>query len=75
MPAPFSAHSIATSSRADGTVMQGIRIFASLDEARRQGFTIFEKVEDGYIVRRDEGGKFALALVRIDRDTVARPAS
>ena len=55
--------------------MQGIRIFASLDEARRQGFTVFEKVEDGYIVRRDEGGKFALALVRIDRETVARPAS
>ena len=55
--------------------MQGIRIFTSLDEARREGFAIFEKTEEGYLMRRDEGGRFALALVRIDREMEARPAS
>ena len=55
--------------------MQGIRVFASLDEARREGFSIFEKIEDGFLMRRDEGGRFALALVRIDRDSVTKSAS
>ncbi len=55
--------------------MQGIRVFASLEEAHREGFSIFEKIEDGYLMRRDEGGRFALALVRIDRNAVERPAS
>ncbi|HLJ84457.1 MAG TPA: hypothetical protein VKT51_09825 [Candidatus Eremiobacteraceae bacterium] len=55
--------------------MQGIRIFTSLDEARREGFAIFEKTDEGYLMRRDEGGRFALALVRIDREIADRPAS
>jgi hypothetical protein len=55
--------------------MQGIRIFRSLDEACREGFAIFEKTEEGYLMRRDEGGRFALALVRIDHEIADRPAS
>jgi len=44
-------------------VAAGIKIFHSLDEAKAAGFTLFEKRPDGYLVRRDDGHAFALALV------------
>lgn len=47
----------------------GIKIFSSLEEARAAGFTPFEKRPDGYLVRRDDGHAYALALVRFEKKT------
>jgi hypothetical protein len=55
--------------------MQGIRVFGSIEEARREGYVIFDKTADGYLVRRDQGGRFALAIVKISQATVNAPAS
>ena len=41
----------------------GIKIFPSLEEAEAAGFTLFERRPDGYLVRRDDGHAFSLALV------------
>jgi len=41
----------------------GIKIFQSLEEAKAAGFTLYEKRPDGFLVRRDDGHSFALALV------------
>jgi len=41
----------------------GIKIFPSLEEAQAAGFTLYEKRPDGFLVRRDDGHSFALALV------------
>jgi hypothetical protein len=57
------------------TAMQGIRVFASLEDARREGYFLFDKAADGFLVRRDLGGRFALAIVKIDEATVKTPAS
>jgi hypothetical protein len=57
------------------TVMQGIRVFASLEDARREGYFLFDKTADGYLVRRDLGGRFALAVVKLDPADVKAPAS
>ena len=46
--------------------MQGIRVFTSLEHARREGYVVFDRTADGFLVRRDEGGRFALAIVKID---------
>jgi hypothetical protein len=55
--------------------MQGIRVFASLEDARREGYFLFDKTADGFLVRRDQGGRFALAIVKIDDANVKAPAS
>ena len=57
------------------TTMQGIRVFTSIEAARREGYVIFDKSSDGYLVRRDEGGRFALAVVKIGAGAVNVPAS
>jgi hypothetical protein len=57
------------------TAMQGIRVFASLEDARREGYFLFDKTADGFLVRRDQGGRFALAIVKIDDANVKAPAS
>jgi hypothetical protein len=56
-------------------IMQGIRVFESLEQARREGYVLFDKTADGYLVRRDQGGRFALAIVKIDTASVKAPAS
>jgi hypothetical protein len=55
--------------------MQGIRVFGSLEEARREGYVIFDKTADGFLVRRDQGGRFALAIVKLNQSKVNAPAS
>jgi hypothetical protein len=55
--------------------MQGIRVFASLEDARREGYFLFDKTADGFLVRRDLGGRFALAVVELDQANVKAPAS
>ena len=57
------------------TAMQGIRVFTSLEDARREGYYLFDKTADGFLVRRDMGGRFALAIVKIDDANVKAPAS
>lgn len=43
----------------------GIKIFASLDEAQKAGFVVFDRIAEGYLVRKDLGQTFALAIVRL----------
>jgi len=48
--------------------MKGIRVFSSVDEAQAAGFTIFERIPEGYLVRKDTGANFALAVVKIKKE-------
>lgn len=43
--------------------MQGIIVFSTLEEAIRAGFSVYDRVQGGYIVRMSTPGGFALALV------------
>ncbi len=52
----------------------GIKIFASLEEAKAAGFTMYEKRPDGYLVRRDDGHTFSLALVLDKKPEIPVPA-
>jgi hypothetical protein len=45
--------------------MTGIKVFSSLEEAKQAGFVVFDRVPEGYLVRKDMGNNFALAIVRI----------
>jgi hypothetical protein len=47
--------------------MHGIRVFSSIEEAQAAGFTIFERIPEGYLVRKDFGANFALAVVKIKK--------
>jgi hypothetical protein len=44
----------------------GIKVFSSLAEAKAAGFLPFEKTPTGYLVRRDDGHAFALAVVKLE---------
>ncbi len=55
--------------------MSGIRVFESLEEALAAGFTLFDQIPGGYLVRKDAGGHFALAIVKLktkDREPVEK---
>ncbi len=52
--------------------MPGIRVFNSLSEALAAGFMIYDRIAEGYLVRRDRGTALELAIVRIDNQR--RPA-
>jgi hypothetical protein len=45
--------------------MNGIRVFDSLEKARAEGFVVFDRLPDGYLVRKDVGSHFALAVVKL----------
>jgi hypothetical protein len=45
--------------------MNGIRVFDSLEKAQAEGFVIFDRLPDGYLVRKDTGAQFALAVVKL----------
>jgi hypothetical protein len=45
--------------------MTGIRVFSSLDEAQKAGFVVFDRIPEGYLVRKDMGNNFALAIVKL----------
>ena len=45
--------------------MNGIRVFDSLEKAQAEGFVVFDRIPDGYLVRKDVGSQFALALVKL----------
>jgi hypothetical protein len=45
-------------------VSSGIKIFESLEEAAHAGFVLFDRIPDGYLVRKDLGQSFALAIVK-----------
>jgi hypothetical protein len=49
-------------------MMKGIRVFSSVEEAQAAGFTIVERIPEGYLVRKDFGTHFALAVVKIKRE-------
>jgi hypothetical protein len=43
--------------------MAGITVFDTLAEAVRSGFRIYDRMPEGYVVRRHTEAGFALALV------------
>ena len=45
----------------------GIKVFSTLEEAQAAGFAPYERTPDGYLVRRDDGHAFALAVVKIEK--------
>ncbi len=45
--------------------MSGIRVFTSLEEALKAGFVVFDRIPEGYLVRKDLGQSFALAIVKL----------
>ncbi len=45
--------------------MTGIKVFTSLEEAQKAGFVVFDRIPDGYLVRKDFGQTFALAIVKL----------
>lgn len=51
----------------------GIRVFKSLEEALAAGFVVFDRIPDGYLVRKSTGTQFALAIVKLERDGDQRP--
>jgi len=54
-----------TPSRRKQHNMNGIRVFESLEEALAAGFALFDHIPGGYLVRKDAGGHFALAIVKL----------
>jgi hypothetical protein len=56
----------------------GIKVFSTLEEAKAAGFVLYDKTPDGFLVRRDDGHSYSLALVKIDRpaptDNVDKPS-
>lgn len=64
-----------THSRRKQYTMNGIRVFESLEEALAAGFALFDHIPGGYLVRKDAGGHFALAIVKLktkDREPVEK---
>jgi hypothetical protein len=47
--------------------MSGIKVFSSLEEAHAAGFVVFDRLPDGYLVRKSSGTAFALAIVKIKK--------
>jgi hypothetical protein len=45
--------------------MTGIKVFSSLEEAQKAGFVVFDRIAEGYLVRKDQGDTFALAIVKL----------
>ena len=45
--------------------MNGIRVFDSLEKAQLEGFIVLDRISDGYLVRKDIGSHFALAIVKL----------
>ena len=43
---------------------QGIVVFKNLADALRNGFQVYDKTSDGYLVRTQTAAGWALALVR-----------
>ena len=46
--------------------MQGITTFASLEQARLAGFEVYDRINDGYLVRKKMRAGCALAIVNPD---------
>jgi len=46
------------------TMPQGLLVFASVADALRAGYMVYDKIEDGYLVRTMTAGGWALAIVR-----------
>ncbi len=47
-------------------VRQGLLVFPSLDAARREGYSLYERTATGYLVRGYTERGWALAIVEID---------
>lgn len=43
--------------------MQGLTVFRSLADALRNGYEVYDRLPNGYVVRRRTNAGFAMALV------------
>jgi len=68
MPAAPTNEPLQTRSPRKAMAMNGIRIFETLEQAKAAGFVVFDRLPDGYLVRKDTGSQFALAIVKLTRD-------
>ncbi|HLW38228.1 MAG TPA: hypothetical protein VKR99_07345 [Candidatus Eremiobacteraceae bacterium] len=48
--------------------MSGIKVFKSVAEAQAAGFAVYDRIPDGYLVRKSSGTSFALAIVKLVKD-------
>ena len=49
--------------------MSGIRVFKSIEAAQAAGFVVYDRIPDGYLVRKSTGTTFALAIVKLVTDS------
>jgi hypothetical protein len=47
---------------------QGLMVFSSVADAVRAGYRVYDRTRDGYIVRTNINGRWALAVVRAQYD-------
>ena len=52
--------------------MHGMRVFRSLAEAIREGYSVYDRFADGYVVRIKTSAGWAMALVAL-RDSSTLP--
>lgn len=45
--------------------MSGILVFRSLPEALRAGYQIFDRIDDGYLMRTRTGRGWAMAVCKV----------
>ena len=43
--------------------MSGVTVFKTLAEAEREGFSVYDKTNTGYLVRKKTAGGWAMALM------------
>jgi hypothetical protein len=49
--------------------MTGIKVFTSLEEAQKAGYVVFDRIPEGYLVRKDSGKSFGLAIVKLKQSS------
>lgn len=43
-----------------------------MEEAQAAGFSVYERIPDGYLVRKTSGTTFALAIVKLVKDETGK---
>ena len=53
--------------------MPGVRVYRALSDALKDGFQVYDRTTEGYLVRRRNGGLWELALVELLHVDAAPP--
>lgn len=49
--------------------MPGLEVFRALSDALKQGFDVYDRIPNGYLVRKSTPSGFQLAIVDLKRET------